>query len=73
MPGEIEVLYQDFKDALTNLLVGNTDGFANRATLWKARAPAEAHPQFDPIMFASVVLQAHEQATASWLSRRSPP
>jgi hypothetical protein len=65
----IDVLYQNFKDALIDVLLGNKEGYAGRSTLWKARTTALAHPQFDRARFDHLVLQVHETAAEHWRAK----
>jgi hypothetical protein len=65
----IDVLYGNFKDALTDVLLGNKDGYAAHSTLWRAQSNALAHPQFNRAKFDRLILQAHENATELWRAK----
>lgn len=63
MAETIAVLYQNFKDALVDVLLANARGFVSRSELWKARTAVMAHKDFDRGTYERVILQAHEDAT----------
>ena len=63
----VNVLYQNFEEALVSVLIGNKGWFAGCNALWKARTAALSHPQCDQARFDQVVLRAHERAAQLWL------
>ena len=65
----VDVLYQNFEEALVNVLIGNKGGFAGRNALWKARAAALSNPEYDQAAFDRLVLGAQERAAQLWRAR----
>lgn len=46
MPGDISLLYQEFTEALTEVLAENSVGIARRGRLARARAAVKKHPNY---------------------------
>lgn len=46
MPGDISLLYQEFTQALTEVLAENSVGIARRGRLARARAAVKKHPNY---------------------------
>ena len=65
----VDVLYQNFEEALVNVLIGNKGGFAGLNTLWKARAAALSDPEYDQARFDRLVLRAQERAAQLWRAK----
>jgi len=60
--GDISVLYQEFTDALTEVLAENSAGPARRGRLARARAAVKKHPKYSEHEYFLAV----ETAFARW-------
>jgi len=65
----IDALYENYRDALVNVLIGYKTSYAGRETLFKAQDAVIAHPEFDRVIFDGVILKAHTEATRLWSAR----
>ena len=55
----------NFEMALFAVLTRRKEGFAGRSTLWKARAAARAHLEFERSQFDQIILQVNQAAGQS--------
>lgn len=75
---DIEALYREFTDALTEILAENATGPARRGRLARAHAAVKRHPDYEEHAYFIAVETAFSQWEAmqnagATISRRAPP